>query len=109
MRSLRVTLYFLALVLLAAFALSCGSSSDCALQSITLSPATADAKDYPGGQVQFTATGNYDADPKTVTPLSAGWGSCVDNASTTAISVSQSGEAQMRKRGRGNVHRLGES
>src|SRR5580693_4317565 len=97
MRSLPVLPYLRALVLLAAFALSCGgnSSSDRVLQSITLSPATADARDYPGGQVQFTATGFYTTNPETVTPLIAGgWGSCYDNASTTAISVSQSGVAQ---------------
>ena len=97
MRSLPISPYLPALVLLAAFALSCGgnSSSDRVLQSITLSPATADARDYPGGQVQFTATGFYTTNPETVTPLIAGgWGSCYDNGSTTAISISQSGVAQ---------------
>ena len=96
MRSLPLTLYFPALVLLAAFALSCGgnSSSDRVLQSIALSPATADARDFPGGQVQFTATGFYNANPKTVTPLSAGWGSCYQNAPTTGVTVSSAGVAQ---------------
>jgi hypothetical protein len=90
MRKSPVGLYAVALVGAAAFALSCGStsSSDHVLQSITLSPATADAQDYPGGQVQFTATGFYNADPKTVTPLSAGWGTCYNNAPTNTISVS---------------------
>ena len=98
MRSLPVPAYFLALVLLAAFALSCGSSMNSnsahLLQSIALSPATADARDYPGGQVQFTATGFYNVDPKTVTPLTAGWGSCYQNAPTSAVSVSSAGLAQ---------------
>ena len=90
MRKSLVGLYVLALVGAAAFALSCGSGSDPnhMLQSITLSPATADAQDYPGGLVQFTATGYYVVAPKTVTPLSAGWGSCYNNAPTNAISVS---------------------
>jgi hypothetical protein len=96
MRSLPVSPYLPALVLLAAFALSCGgnSSSDRVLQSITLSPATADARDYPGGQVQFTATGFYNVDPKTVTPLTAGWGSCYQNAPTSEVTVSSAGIAQ---------------
>ena len=96
MRKSLVGLYVLALVGAAAFALSCGSGSDPnhMLQSITLSPATADAQDYPGGLVQFTATGYYAVAPKTVTPLSACWGSCYNSASTTAITVSQSGVAQ---------------
>jgi hypothetical protein len=96
MRSLPVSPYLRALVLLAAFALSCGgnSSSDRVLQSITLSPATADARDYPGGQVQFTATGFYTANPRTVTPLAAGWGSCFQNAPTSDVTVSSAGMAQ---------------
>lgn len=32
----------------------CGNSH---LKSVTVTPATADAKNFPGGQVQFTATG----------------------------------------------------
>lgn len=98
MRSLPVLPYLRALVLLAAFALSCGSSmnsnSDRMLQSISLSPATADARDYPGGQVQFTATGFYTANPRTVTPLAAGWGSCFQNAPTSDVTVSSAGMAQ---------------
>jgi len=96
MRSLPVTLYVLALVLLAGFALSCGSnsSSERVLQSITLSPATVDARDYPGGQVQFTATGFYNVAPKTVSPLTAGWGSCYQNAPTSEVTVSGAGLAQ---------------
>jgi hypothetical protein len=88
MRRRRVALYALALVGAAGLALACGSSSEHVLQSVTLSPTTADAQDYPGGQVQFTATGFYNTDPKMVTPLSAGWGSCYNNGPTNAISVS---------------------
>jgi hypothetical protein len=45
----------LSLLLLAT--LSCGSNRQ--LQSITLRPPTADAKNFPNGQVQFTATGIF--------------------------------------------------
>lgn len=69
MKELRLMLSFLALVLTASFALSCGASSHGPgqLQSITLSPATADAQDYPNG-VPFTATGYYIHPSYAVTP-----------------------------------------
>ena len=61
MEKLRLNFFSLALILAASFTLSCGGSpSESAtrqLLSITVSPA--DAQNYPSGQVQFTATGNY--------------------------------------------------
>lgn len=45
----------LSLLLLAT--LGCGGNHQ--LQSITIQPATADAKNFPNGQVQFTTTGMY--------------------------------------------------
>jgi len=68
--------YFVSLVFLglaACMLWACGSSHR-QIQSISLSPASADAQDYPNGKVQFVATGHYDAAPTTVTPLQAGWG-----------------------------------
>jgi len=98
MEKLRLNFFSLALVLAASFTLSCGGSpSESAtrqLQSITLSPATADAQNYPSGQVQFTATGYYNTAPQTVTPLSATWGTCYQNAPTNAVSVTSGGLAQ---------------
>ncbi len=96
MERLRFTLSLLTLVLASLFALSCGASSQGQdpLQSITLSPATADAQDYPNGEVQFTATGNYIDPSRTVTPLSAGWGTCYQNASTNEVSVTAGGLAK---------------
>ena len=44
------------------------------IQSLTLSPSSADAQNYPAGQVAFVATGHYDTSPKTVRPLPASWG-----------------------------------
>jgi hypothetical protein len=60
---------FLALYLMAALSAGCGSSTPRMLQSVTASPATADAKDFANGRVKFTATGNYNQPPMTVTPL----------------------------------------
>ena len=62
------------ILLLAAYAialLSCGSSSN-KLQSVTITPATADARNYPNGQVQFTATGTS-SNGRQVKPLTALW------------------------------------
>jgi len=98
MENIRLILSFFALAVVASLALSCGANSDPSsnrqLLSIALSPATADAQDYPDGQVQFMATGYYNTAPYTVAPLSAGWGTCYQEASTSAISVSRSGLAQ---------------
>ena len=55
----------LPLLLLAA---GCGNSTPRGLLSVTASPATADAKDFPNGQVQFVPTGTYNKAPTTVTP-----------------------------------------
>jgi len=87
---------FVALMVLAAAALSCGSSpSPHLLQSVTINPATADAQNYPNGQVQFTATGNFSTKPSPVTPLSVEWGSCtLDGNTTSSVSVTTSGTAQ---------------
>ena len=51
--------------------LSCGNSSD-KLQSISVTPATADAKDYANGQVQFAASGMY-SNGREVKPLAVLW------------------------------------
>jgi hypothetical protein len=87
--------FLLLLVLAAALTLACGSSASRTLQSVTLSPASADAQTYPAGLVQFTATGTYDARPSPVTPLAATWGAC-DQAGngTSEVSVSANGVAQ---------------
>jgi len=100
MKTLRYLLGFLALLLPASLVLSCGTTSQGQdpLQTITLSPASADAKDYPNGQVQFIATGYYSDPARKVTPLSAGWGTCYQSptieAPTNAISVTPTGVAQ---------------
>lgn len=97
------------LVLLSVIALACGSpkpilagcgsvtppNTTGTLQSISLCPATADARQYPNGQVQFTAIGTYDTQPSPVSPLNAQvWGACYQNAPTSAVTISKSGLAQ---------------
>jgi hypothetical protein len=87
------------LILTASNILACGGSmfaphANGSIKSITISPATADAQDYPGGKVQFIATGYYNAPPSPVSPLSATWGACYQNAPTSGISVSSNGLAQ---------------
>src|ERR1035438_8321612 len=64
------------LALVASIGLACGSGSY-KIQSITVSPATADAQNYPNGQVPFVATGYYNLAPATVTPLQANWGAAL--------------------------------
>jgi hypothetical protein len=72
--------------------LACGSH---ALQSITISPTSADAQDYPNGQVQFVATGYFKTDPLIVTPLPANWNALEQSLSpTSAVSVTSTGLAQ---------------
>jgi|ERR1043166_4238727 hypothetical protein len=97
MEKLRFMFVLFSLVLYASFALSCGgakSQGQDPLQSITLSPASADAKDYPSGQVPFIATGHYIDPSRTVTPLSAMWGTCYQGAPTSEVSVTAEGVAE---------------
>ena len=88
--------FVVALVVAASIALACGSRADPAqVQSVTLSPSVADARDYPNGQVQFTATAYYSNDPKQGVPLTtSGWGSCYQNLPTPDVIVSRTGVAQ---------------
>ncbi len=81
---------FFALLILAAIALSCGSSSHIP-QSVTLTPASATATN---GSVQFTATVTYNTMPSPVTNPPATWGACVGNANVNGVSVSTTGLAQ---------------
>jgi len=64
----------------------CGSSSR-QLQSISISPATAN------GQVQFVATGHYNQAPVTMSPLPVLWAVYLPNGKSGAT-ITQSGVAQ---------------
>jgi hypothetical protein len=96
MRKLQFALCFAALFLVSLGVLSCGTNSQGPgqLQAITLSPASADAQNYPGGQVPFVATGVYMNPTHKVTPQPALWGACHQNAPTSEVSVTKAGVAQ---------------
>jgi hypothetical protein len=53
--------------------LGCGMSAPRTLKSVSVAPVMADAKDFPGALVQFTATGVFTKPPSPVTPLSVAW------------------------------------
>jgi hypothetical protein len=90
MEKLRVTLSFVALIVAASLALSCGATQNQGqLQSITLNPATSSEP-----EVQFTATGYYIHPSYTVTPQPAAWGACYKSAPTTDVTVTTGGKAQ---------------
>jgi len=59
---------FLILTLFASLSLSCGSTnqnSGRVLVAINVTPTTADAQNFPNGQVVFTATGDFSVPPLT--------------------------------------------
>jgi hypothetical protein len=87
---------FLLLLLASVITAACGSpSSSRFLQSVTVSPASADAQNYPNGQVTFTATGYYSMQPSPVNPLTTQWGVCFQDAETTAVTINpKTGTAQ---------------
>jgi len=76
--------------------LGCGNSR---LTSVNLTPAAADAQNFPNGQVQFSATGTYGSSSKKVPLNNITWcagtstGVCNGNIASP-ISVSSSGLAQ---------------
>jgi len=91
MRKYGLSVLFLA-VLDLAISLACGSSpAPRALQSVSLSPPTADDQ---GSPVQFTATGYFNDQPSSVKLSSANWGACYQNQRTTAVLVNTDGLAQ---------------
>lgn len=87
--------FWIALLAATSTGLACSNISPRRLQSISVSPATADAQSAPNGQVQFTATGTYNTQPITVTPLQANWGTADQNGgTTTAVTINANGLAQ---------------
>jgi hypothetical protein len=90
MRNFGPQFFFFLLLVAAAITLACGSSSPSTrqLQTVTISPASAD------GQAQFSATGDYTKPPSPVSPLTVTWGACYQNVPTTEVTVSSAGFAQ---------------
>ena len=78
--------------------LGCGSmysSSNRVLQSVSVTPANADAQNFTMGQVQFTATGTFSQPPSPATvsfqpPYTGNWSS----SNLSIATISQSGMAQ---------------
>jgi hypothetical protein len=89
MRKYGLSVSFLA-ILVIAITLACGSSPRI-LQSVSLSPPTADAR---GNPVQFTATGYFNEQPSPTKLPEPSWGVCYQNQRTTAVSISAEGVAQ---------------
>ncbi|HKF03518.1 MAG TPA: hypothetical protein VKB49_14470 [Candidatus Sulfotelmatobacter sp.] len=87
-------LWIFTLVVAGWITLACGNSPR-RIQSITVSPATAQAQSYPNGQVPFVATGYYNSAPMTVTPLQANWGAAAGTLPANgAVTVDSNGMAQ---------------
>ena len=82
----RIALSFVALVALVLA--GCGNSK---LTSVTVTPATADAQNFPNGQVQFTAMGTFSDSSKPVPLTTVTWcvgssnGMCNGNIASPAI------------------------
>lgn len=105
MRNSGLPLFF-AVLLVAALILACGSptrivsacpsaptvTNDNSPQSVSVCPAVADAKNYPGGLVQFAAIGEFTTGPSPAL-APAIWGVCQDNGPTTGITVTTTGLA----------------
>lgn len=72
----------------------CGNNRQ--LQSIAVSPAVADAQDFPDGKVQFTAAGAFSRPPTPVSPLTVKWsiGPWFNVAQRTDVTVDSNGVAQ---------------
>jgi hypothetical protein len=85
---LRALLLGSASVLTVAMIQGCGASPTRQLVSVTISPSSAQAKGYPNGEVPFVATGHYNTDPMTVTPLQATWGASVYPAKIATVTQS---------------------
>lgn len=83
-----------ALVVFVSFiAVSCGTQQS-QLQALEVNPAIADAQNFSGGKVQFTATGHYEHPTRVVTPQPVTWVACRNGTPTADVSVSGSGMAQ---------------
>lgn len=109
MKNLKIQLCFFSLILISVIALACGSPmshtvANCSSsassanatglpQSVGVCPLTADAKDFPDGEVQFIATAYYANQPP-VTPLTASWGACHQSSPTSDVTISTKGLAQ---------------
>jgi hypothetical protein len=86
-----VLLFTLPLIL---FVQACGNPPTRQLLSVSISPESGTAQGSPG-QAQFVATGTYNTEPYTVTPLTATWG--VQSSPQSIATTTQSGLATCKQ------------
>lgn len=103
----RFPLAALLLPLVVTVTTGCGSNRP--IQNVTLSPASADAKNYPNGLVPFTATGSLNGmPPQTLTSPQILWctgtsnGMCAGNI-VQGAAIDQSGLAECNAKFSGTV------
>ncbi len=96
------------LLLLTLGAFGCGSNRQ--LQSVAVTPASADAKNFPNGQVPLTATGTFNKPPSPVKLTSSDIAWCVGTSAgmcngniAGGATVDQNGLAQCRLNFAGTV------
>lgn len=94
MKNSRALLLLRLPLVLALFLQACGNPPTRQLLSVTISPASGVAQGS-SGQVQFVATGTYNTEPYTVTPLAATWG--VQSFPRVIAATSQSGLATCKQ------------
>ncbi len=96
----------LGVLVIAALAVGCGSYSsnpNRVLMSMTISPSMADARTFPMGQVQFTATGTF-SQPPSPAPVPFGvYGGNWSSSNTNMAMINQQGMAQCVIGASGNV------
>ncbi len=94
-------------VVMAAQTLGCGSmysSSNRVLQSVTVTPANADAQNFIMGQVQFTATGSFSQPPSpAIVPFQPPYTGSWSSSNLKIATISQSGLAQCMAGAAGQV------
>jgi hypothetical protein len=81
-------------LLAAAVTLACGLNNPRMLETVSVSPATADAQNFPNGQVPFVATGYFSKTPSPVSPETGTWNVCYQGSFTNSATISASGVAQ---------------
>lgn len=103
MRNYGPRLFFFLLVVAGVITLACGGPSRVP-ESVAVSPAAADAKDFPGGLVPFTATATYNTMPSPVNGVSATWAACVQTLPPTGgATISSNGVAQCQSGATGTI------
>jgi hypothetical protein len=94
MRDFGLPLLFFSFLLSVAITIACGVNAPRTLETVSLSPQSADAQDFSNGQVPFIATGYYSKSPSPVSPENALWTACFQGQLSSAVSFTQSGVAQ---------------